>query len=105
MPAKPRIHFIENNHRMRAIPESSEWESGYWFAFGKEKAANLVGGEIYFHRAQKELSYGGGIITGFRIAYDGAFKGRYVFRYLPQKQFIGVTANGKWMRYKMVIGA
>ncbi|HEX4263316.1 MAG TPA: hypothetical protein VH597_03170 [Verrucomicrobiae bacterium] len=27
------------------------------------------------------------------------FKGRYVFRHLFQKQFVGVAANGKWMRY------
>jgi|ERR1043166_1084813 hypothetical protein len=105
MPAVPRVHFIENNNRMRPIPNSSEWESGYWYRFGKTNAAALVGGGIYFHTARSEPSYGGGIITAYRIQPTGQFRGRYVFTYRPDPAFVGVFAgSGSWSwRYKKIV--
>jgi hypothetical protein len=105
MPIIPRVHFIENNRRMHPVPDSSDWESGYWYRFGKKNAAALIGGEVYFHAKQTEPSYGGGVITDYRIEIQGNFKGRYVFRYRPALRFVGVSAgSGGWTwRYKKLV--
>lgn len=90
---------------MRLIsPTSSEWESGYWYRVGKRTADALIGGGIYFHRSQEESSYCGGLITSYRIEQQGGFKGRYVFRYRPSPEFVGVSADTEgWIRYKKLV--
>jgi hypothetical protein len=102
---KPRVHFIENKRRMHPIPNSSDWESGYWYRFGGKNAAGLIGGGIYFHTAQTEPSYDGGVITGYHIQPEGEFKGRYIFTYRPALEFVGISAGtGRWTwRYKKLV--
>lgn len=102
---KPRIHFLENLGNIWQLPNSKEWESGYWWRVGKENADALIGGHIYLHATQAAPSHRGGIITGYRIHHEGEFKGRYVFRFLPTKEHIGVTADpGGWAyRYKQLV--
>ena len=102
---KPRIHFLENLGNIWQLPNSKEWESGYWWRVGKENADALIGGHIYLHNTQAAPSHHGGIITGYRIHHEGEFKGRYVFRFLPTKEHIGATADpGRWAyRYKQLV--
>ncbi len=105
MPVRPRVHFVENHGRLRLIsPHSSEWESGYWYRVGKRTADTLIGGGIYFYRSQEEPSYGGGLITSYRIEQQGDFEGRYVFRYRALPEFVGVWAGtASWIRYKKLV--
>lgn len=105
MPVKPRVHFVENHRRMKPIPGSLDWESGYWYRFGKKNAEALKGGFIFFHTRQAEPSYGGGVIRNYRIEAQGEFKGRYVFTYRPSPKFVGISAGaGGWAwRYKKLV--
>jgi hypothetical protein len=103
---RPRIHFVETRGLMQSLgPSSPEWESGYWYRIGKKNADALIGGGIYFHKAQAEPSYCGGIITGYRIEHQGEFRGRYVFTYRPSPKFRGVSActDGWTFRFKKLV--
>ena len=75
------IHFVEKIDKYKQVDESSnEWETGNWVV-SIESAAKLVNGDIYLHKGQKEPSYIGGIITGFRIVVrDGKEKGLFAFK-------------------------
>ncbi len=106
MLVKPRVHCLENNQRMAPLGQGlPEWESGYWYRFGKKNAEALIGGGIYFHPSQEEPSYSGGIIVSYRIEHEVEFKGRYVFKYLPSIDFVGVSAvtDGWTWRYKKLV--
>jgi len=102
---KPRIHFVENFGNVWQLPNSKEWESGYWWRVGKVNADALIDGHIYLHTAQAAPSHHGGIITGYRIHHEGEFMGRYVFRFRPTNQHIGVMGDpGLWSyRYKQMV--
>lgn len=61
------ICFIEKLRKQRPVVRGgTEWESGNWDV-AEEKAKSLVGKRIYFHEKQADLSYFGGVITGFRV--------------------------------------
>jgi hypothetical protein len=103
---KHRIHFIEKMDHVWQVPNSAEWESGYWWNFGKENAEKLIEerGHIYLHKAQSEPSHHGGVITGYRIQHEGKFKGRFIFRFRPTNEDRGVMAEpDRWFRYKQLV--
>jgi len=71
------IHLVEqvNNYfKMR----DNMWESGWW-ALDEDKAKELIGGHIYFHKTQQESSFYGGTVTGYRVEQDGQNRGKIVF--------------------------
>jgi hypothetical protein len=71
------IHIIEPlNHFVNL--QDRGWESGWW-SIDENKAKELVGGEIYFHKKQQEPSFFGGNITGYRIEQDEQYQGKIVF--------------------------
>ena len=73
-----------------------EWESGYW-TLTPAVAASLVGGDVYFHSAQKEASHFGGKVLGSRVQVGGAFDGRTVVRFRYTKKHRGVSGGqGGW---------
>ena len=84
------IHFVEKIDKYKQVDESSnEWETGNWVV-SIEGAAKLVNGDIYLHKGQKEPSYIGGIITGFRIVVrDG--KEKVIFRFKRTTEHEGIT--------------
>ncbi len=102
---KPRIHFIENLNNFRQLPNSQDWESGFWWRIGKATADALRGGHLYLHASQKTPSHQGGVILDYRIEHEGMYQGRYVFRFRPSSQHRGVLAEaGLWSyRYKQVV--
>jgi hypothetical protein len=54
----------------------------------------LIHGNIYLHSGQKEPSFEGGVITGFRVVpreQEGKF--RVVFRFKRQESHKGITTS------------
>jgi hypothetical protein len=100
----PKIHFIERDGRFERVPKSpDEWESGYW-KLTAAAAASFIGGDVYFHSAQKDPSHFGGTILGTRVQADGAFAGRTVLRFKYTKHHRGVRAGaGGWGLQKKVV--
>jgi hypothetical protein len=71
------IHIIEPLNNFVNLRDKG-WESGWW-NIDENKAKELVGGEIYFHKKQQEPSFFGGIITGYRIEQNTQYQGKIVF--------------------------
>ena len=71
------VHILEPLNNFVKL-ENDGWESGWW-SMDENKARELVGGKIYFHKKQQEPSFFGGIITGYRIEQDEKYQGRIVF--------------------------
>jgi hypothetical protein len=71
------IHIIEPLNNFVNLQDKG-WESGWW-SIDENKAKELVGGEIYFHKKQQEPSFFGGNITGYRIEQDVQYQGKIVF--------------------------
>jgi len=97
-----RIHVIENDNRIKKlegrIHESSFWNVTEW------KAQELIGGNIYFHKRQKEPSFFGGTILGYRIHQeDDEFKGRVIFRFESTREHRNVFAGDGGWSYEMKI--
>ena len=100
-----RIHLIEHLGHMKVIDkEKAEWESGWW-AVAPDTAAKLVGGHIYFHKAQAKLSFFGGVILSYRIETQGEWPGRIIFKFRTGQEFKGVGAGitGWGMEKKIVL--
>ena len=102
---KPRIHFIENFGNVWQCPESTDFESGYWWRFGSANADALIGGNLYLHSSQSSPSHQGGVVVSYRIEQQGEFKGRYIFRFRPSAKHRSVSAEpGRWPgRYKWLV--
>jgi len=100
----PKIHLIEREGRFERVPKSKdEWESGYW-TLTPAVAASLIGGDVYFHSAQREPSHFGGAVLGTRVQADGVFAGRTVLKFRYTKEHRGVRAGaGGWGVEKKLI--
>jgi hypothetical protein len=89
---------------MRCLDKASAlWESGWW-AIAPETAQKLVGGHIYFHKAQDKPSFFGGRITAARVETEGNWPGRIVFTFVTGLEFKGVRAGSSgWGMEKKLI--
>jgi hypothetical protein len=99
-----KIHLIERDGRFERVPKTKdEWESGYW-SLTQAVAASLVGGDVYFHSAQRDASHFGGAILSSRVQADGQFAGRTVLRVRYTKEHRGVRAGkGGWGVEKKIV--
>ena len=68
-------------------------------------AEALVGGDIYFHKKQKEPSFYGGKIIGYRInEADAEYPGRVIFRFEYSRAHKEVSAGqGGWSYEKKIV--
>lgn len=74
------IHVLERTEIIKKI-EGQIHECGFW-KLTPEAAESLIGGDIYFHKKQKEPSFFGGKILGFRVHEEEDERhGRIVFRF------------------------
>lgn len=90
------IHFVEKIDKYLQVDEKeNEWESGHWVV-SIDAAAQLIGGDIYLHRGQKEPSFIGGVITGFRVTQRD--KGQKItFRFKRMESHEGlITESEGW---------
>jgi len=105
--ATPRIHVIENLRYIWRL-DNDEWESGFW-RLTADQARLLVNGQMFFHTKQKEPSYFGGVILGYRPATRDDAKeeehvGRIIFRIKASNEFKGVKAGpGRWGYEKKIV--
>lgn len=99
------IHLIEKIGNINPLDEKRLlWESGWWVV-SLEKAEYLIGGRIFFHKAQDKPSFFGGRITRFRVETDGEWKGRILFTFIPSLEFKGVkTSREGWGMEKKFVG-
>ena len=99
-----RIHLIEKLNLIHPVAEGSkEYESGFW-AIPPHTAQLLVGGDIYFHKKQRERSFFGGKILAFRLAPDGEYTGRIIFSFAPDQEHRNVSAgHGGWSAEKKIV--
>ncbi|MFD0892186.1 hypothetical protein KBB96_12210 [Luteolibacter ambystomatis] len=83
---------------------SSEYESGWWVV-SEGTARKLVGGGIYFHKAQASPSYFGGIIDDFCIETQGERSGRIIFKFRADPaNFRGFSAGADgWGNEKKIV--
>jgi len=100
MPTK--IHLIEQMNNIRKL-EGNVLESGSW-AVTPETAEALVGGDIYFHKKQKEPSFFGGKILGYKLETEREYMGRIIFRfeYTPEHKNVPAGSGG-WSNEKKIV--
>jgi hypothetical protein len=102
-----RIHLIERLGSFKRV-EGNVFESWCWNVT-PEVAETLVGGDIYFHKKQKEPSHFGGKILGYRIhdSVEGEYPechGRAVFTFEYSREHKNVSAgDGGWSYEKKIV--
>ncbi len=98
-----KIHLIEKLSNFKKI-DGNVLESGYW-DLSPYTAQELVGGDIYFHKKQKEPSFYGGRILSYRIhENDDKYRDRIIFRFEYSQNHRGVLAgDGGWSYEKKII--
>ena len=98
-----KIHLIERMGHIQKI-EGQIHESGLWDV-SPHTAQTLVGGDIYFHKKQKEPSYFGGKILGYRTHdEDDEYRGRIIFRFEYSADHRNVSAgSGGWSNEKKIV--
>ena len=98
-----KIYLIERLGHFQKI-DGRIHESGLWDV-APYTAESLVGGDIYFHKRQKEPSYFGGKILGFRIhESDDKYNGRIIFRFESSTQHKNISSgSGGWSNEKKIV--
>lgn len=98
-----KIHLIERLKNFEKI-EGRIFESGLWDV-SPRTAESLVDGDIYFHEKQKEPSYFGGKILGYRIhESDDRYNGRIIFRFEYSIEHKKVSSgSGGWSNEKKIV--
>lgn len=76
------IHIIEALNHFVKLPDD-KWESGWW-NINENKARQLVGGEIFFHKKRMEPSFFGGCITDYRVDQSSQYQGKIIFTFQYQ---------------------
>ena len=84
--------------------EGRIFESGLW-AVTAQTAQSLLEGDIYFHKRQKEPSFFGGKILGYRIhGEEDEYQGRIIFRFEYSAGHRNVSAgSGGWSNEKKIV--
>ncbi|OPY85477.1 MAG: hypothetical protein A4E72_01944 [Syntrophus sp. PtaU1.Bin208] len=98
------IHILEPLNNFVKLQDGG-WESGWW-SIDENKAKELVGGEIYFHKKQQEPSFFGGIIGAYRIEEDGQHQGNivFIFQYHAECRNVRTDKNGWSKKMKIING-
>ena len=74
------IHLLEKAGLIKKL-DGNIHESGFW-KLTPMIAESLIGGDIYFHKKQKEASYFGGKILAYRLHEENDERcGRIIFQF------------------------
>ena len=105
----PKIHLIEKLANFHTIDKESRVYETFCWAVTEANAAKLVGGQIYFHKAQDKPSYYGGTIISYRVLPDDAngpyeIPGRIVFKFKASLDCKDIKAGkDKWIMEKKIV--
>src|SRR3954469_894384 len=87
-----KIHLIEKAGLFKKL-DGNIHESGFW-AVTPEVAESLIGGDVYFHKKQKETSFFGGKILSYRVhEEEDEHKGRIIFKFEFSRDHRDVSAG------------
>jgi hypothetical protein len=106
----PALHLIQNQSDPKLLPKPEQpgaevWISGYW-SLSEGTAKSLIGGRVYFHKAQAKPSFLGGDILGFRVADEPSYVGRIILIFRPDPSAKGVTTSrAGWSMEKKILAA
>jgi hypothetical protein len=97
------VHVLEKAGLMKLI-EGNIHDSGYW-KVSPTVAESLIGGDIYFHKKQKEASYFGGKILSYRVhEEEDEHRGRIIFRFESSREHRNVlSGDGGWSNAMKII--
>jgi hypothetical protein len=104
----PALHLIQNQTNPKLLPKPEQpgadvWISGYW-SLAVDTVRTLIGGHVYFHKAQAKPSFFGGEIVGFRVADEAPYTGRIILQFRPDPAAKGVTTGRDgWSMEKKIV--
>ena len=101
------LHLIQNQSEPKLLPKpelpgSDVWTSGYW-SLSEATVRTLIGGRVYFHKAQVKPAFLGGDLLGYRVADEPPYSGRIilVFRLDPSAKG-EITGHTGWAMEKKI---
>lgn len=104
----PALHLIQNQSDPKLLPKpeqpgSEAWISGYW-SLAEETVRSLIGGRVYFHKAQVKPAFLGGDLVGYRVADEVPYSGRIILVFRPDPTAKGMTTSRSgWSMEKKII--
>ena len=104
----PALHLIQNQTDPKLLPRpecpgADVWISGYW-SLAEATVESLVGGRVYFHKAQAKPAFFGGELLDYRVADEAPYAGRIILVFRPDPQAKGVTTNRTgWSMEKKIV--
>ena len=104
----PALHLIQNQNDPKLLPRPEQpgadvWVSGYW-SLAVATVQSLIGGWVYFHKAQAKPAFLGGELLDYRVADETPYSGRIilVFRHDPNAKGVTTGRDGWAMEMKIV---
>jgi hypothetical protein len=104
----PFLHLIQKESDPKLLPKpdnpgSELWTSGYW-SLSVDTVKSLVGGRVYFHKAQAKPASLGGDLVDYRVADEPPYAGRIILGFRPDPQARGVkTGPEGWAMEKKIV--
>lgn len=104
----PSLHLIQNQTDPKLLPKpeqkgSDVWTSGYW-SLSKETVQSLIGGRVYFHKAQLKPAFLGGDLLAYRLAEEPPYAGRIILVFRPDPAAKGTTTSrAGWSMEKKIV--
>lgn len=102
------LHLIQNQSDPKLLPKpeqagSDVWISGYW-SLAEETVRSLMGGRVYFHKAQVKPAFLGGYLLGCRLAEVPPYAGRIILVFRPDPAAKGkTTSRTGWSMEKKIV--
>ena len=98
----PALHLIQNQADPKLLPKpekpgSDQWLSGFW-SLSEATVRALIGGRVYFHKAQAKPAFHGGDLLDYRVAEEPPYAGRIILVFRPDSSAKGMTTSrdGCW---------
>jgi hypothetical protein len=104
----PSLYLIQKqtDPKLLPMPErpgSDQLLSGYW-SLSEATARSLIGGRVYFHKAQAKPAFFGGELLGYRVADEAPYAGRIILIFRPDPTARGtITSRDGWSMEKKII--
>jgi hypothetical protein len=89
----PALYLIQNQTDPKLLPRpeapgSEQWTSGFW-NLSEATVRSLIGGRVYFLKAQAKPSFFGGELLDYRVAKEPPYAGRIILIFRPDPSIGG----------------